>query len=64
MPAAAGGGSRDTEVYPSWGDFVGDFIVENSLKWGEDLIFLVSDELVRAFGVGIEAYADSANVEK
>lgn len=39
MPAAARGGSGDTEVYPSWGDFVGDFVVEDGLEWGEDLVF-------------------------
>lgn len=40
VPEAGGSGAGDRVVYPSWGDGVAEFVVEDGLEGGDDLGFV------------------------
>ena len=38
LPETVGCAARDAVVYPAWGDVEGEFVVEDCLEGGDDLV--------------------------
>jgi len=40
VPKAVGGAAGDAVVYPAWRDVEGEFVVEDCLEGGDDLVLI------------------------